>query len=284
MRNKVVLALTNIPSSVPVPGDRADKFLSALANVPYWDKSPDGPNAKQDANGGLHIERPANYADAWRRIENLYHELYPKYGNPDHERPNNPTCKEPGLAWQDPDYPDEVIIGDIPPKLRQAWELVSAQSRKMFLICELAYYLRGPAMLAAATEAHHAQMEGCTRAREEGLTEEQAWVAGHERWSEVYRRETSEAQKIWTIADADPFAQVLLRAIVVADRMRRCGNPDCPAPYFIGGRRSQRYCGDACSLPAQREFKRTWWREHGSNSRGKRHPRGLEARRKLGLK
>jgi hypothetical protein len=270
MRNKLVLALTNIPSSFLVTRERADKFLGALANVPFWDTSSDGPNARRDADGGIHIGRPAIYTDAWRRIENLFGDFYPKHGNPDHERPNSPTWKEPGLAWQDPEDPDWIIVEDIPPKLRQVWELLSAQSRKMFLICELAYYLRGPAMLAAATMAHQAQTEGYTRAREEGLATDQAWLAGHQRWSEVYRKEMSELQNVWAISDADTFAQVLLRAVEVADRMRRCGNPDCPAPYFIGRRRSQRYCSDACSLPAQRESKRKWWRDHGDSLRGMR--------------
>jgi hypothetical protein len=42
-----------------------------------------------------------------------------------------------------------------------------------------------------------------------------------------------------------------------------CVNPGCLSPYFFPSRRGQKYCSDACSLPAQRESKRSWWQEHG---------------------
>ena len=85
----------------------------------------------------------------------------------------------------------------------------------------------------------------------------------------------------------DPFLLVILRALHLADRMRYCPNSTCPAPYFIAKRRSQKYCSDACALPAQREFKRAWWAEHGSEWRGKRKAkavRKLKAMRKKGKK
>jgi len=69
---------------------------------------------------------------------------------------------------------------------------------------------------------------------------------------------------------ADPFVLVLLRALHIADRLRVCPNQQCPAPYFIAKRRSQKYCSEACALPAQREFKRAWWAEHGAQWRVKR--------------
>jgi hypothetical protein len=51
----------------------------------------------------------------------------------------------------------------------------------------------------------------------------------------------------------------------------RCHNPDCPhAPYFFATRRSQKYCSDECAIPAQREFKRKWWRENGARWRARR--------------
>jgi hypothetical protein len=46
-----------------------------------------------------------------------------------------------------------------------------------------------------------------------------------------------------------------------------CGNPDCPAPFFIAGRRSQRYCGEDCAAVFQHESKRNWWKEVGSKMR-----------------
>jgi hypothetical protein len=48
----------------------------------------------------------------------------------------------------------------------------------------------------------------------------------------------------------------------VADRAKRCGNIDCPAPYFIATKRWQKYCTEKCAGPANREAKRQWWHEH----------------------
>jgi hypothetical protein len=63
------------------------------------------------------------------------------------------------------------------------------------------------------------------------------------------------------------FEQALMWFVDVRDRARHCPNPDCPAPYYFAKRRSQKYCSDSCALPAQREFKRRWWAEHGSTRR-----------------
>ena len=268
MRNILDLSWTKGPVPASLTGERADKFLCELANVPDCDCSPDGPNAMKDADGIVHVGRPVAVTDAWRRVSNLFHDLLPMHGNPDHERPNTMT-DAPGIAWEDPDDPGYVIVEDIPPKLRLVWDMPTAQSRKMFLMCELAYYLRGPAMMVAATNARQADTEERARAEQEGATTEQAITAGIRRWSEVLHREIHDLQKTWIVSEPDAFAQVLLRAVDVADRMRRCPTPACPAPDFIGQRRSQRYCSDACAVPAQREFKRIWWREHGNNWRRK---------------
>lgn len=77
----------------------------------------------------------------------------------------------------------------------------------------------------------------------------------------------SEATGKWFALMDEPMAIVMLEAIHSADRMRICGNPQCPAPYFIASRRSQKFCCDACALPAQREYKRKWWNEHRAKKR-----------------
>jgi len=77
----------------------------------------------------------------------------------------------------------------------------------------------------------------------------------------------------------DAFVLVLLRALHIADRMRYCPNPACPAPYFIAKKRRQKYCSDACALPAQREFKRAWWDEHGEEWRAKRKRKAERGRK-----
>src|SRR5262249_14737577 len=65
----------------------------------------------------------------------------------------------------------------------------------------------------------------------------------------------------------DHFVLTLLRATKVADRMRYCPTLDCDTPYFLARRRSQKYCSETCAAPAQRQFKKDWWTEHGSKWR-----------------
>ncbi len=69
-----------------------------------------------------------------------------------------------------------------------------------------------------------------------------------------------------------PFGQALVYFFRSASTTRYCTNPNCHTPYFFATRRGQKYCSEVCALPAQREYKRRWWRQHGSTwrkSRGK---------------
>ena len=53
-----------------------------------------------------------------------------------------------------------------------------------------------------------------------------------------------------------------------------CANGDCPAPYFIATKVSQRYCSEKCAEVFQRKWKRQWWTEHGDDwRRSRRRPR-----------
>jgi hypothetical protein len=79
-----------------------------------------------------------------------------------------------------------------------------------------------------------------------------------------------------------PFEQMLAHFMKAADRARHCNNPDCLTPYFFAKRRSQKYCSDACALPAQREFKRRWWAEHGEARRRARKSSARKSQRKRG--
>ena len=49
-----------------------------------------------------------------------------------------------------------------------------------------------------------------------------------------------------------------------------CNNPDCPAPYFIRGRKTQKICeaGDCVSW-AQRKYALKWWRENQAKGNSK---------------
>ena len=51
------------------------------------------------------------------------------------------------------------------------------------------------------------------------------------------------------------------------NRARYCQNPICPAPYFFARRHTQRYCCEKCAQGGQKESKRKWWAEHGSDWR-----------------
>lgn len=48
----------------------------------------------------------------------------------------------------------------------------------------------------------------------------------------------------------------------LTDKLRRCPNPTCPAPYFFATKKGQKFCSTACAEPAQRESKRKWWNEN----------------------
>jgi hypothetical protein len=48
----------------------------------------------------------------------------------------------------------------------------------------------------------------------------------------------------------------------LTDKIRRCPNSTCPAPYFFATKRAQKFCSASCAEPAQREAKRRWWNEN----------------------
>ena len=50
----------------------------------------------------------------------------------------------------------------------------------------------------------------------------------------------------------------------LTDKLRRCPNPKCPAPYFFATKKGQKFCSTVCAEPAQREAKRKWWKENRS--------------------
>jgi hypothetical protein len=56
-----------------------------------------------------------------------------------------------------------------------------------------------------------------------------------------------------------------------------CGNPDCPAPYFVAGRSIQRYCSEKCAKPFRLQSQKKWWDRVGKVERQKR---AKKARRK----
>lgn len=66
----------------------------------------------------------------------------------------------------------------------------------------------------------------------------------------------------------------LIRAAFLLDykqgRMRICQNPECPAPYFLAKRKTQRYCErGACTAYAQRRYALGYWNRKGRQQRAK---------------
>ena len=53
-----------------------------------------------------------------------------------------------------------------------------------------------------------------------------------------------------------------------------CANPDCPSPYFIAKRTTQRFCTEKCSGVLQRAHKLRWWKQHGKEWRSSKRSRG----------
>jgi hypothetical protein len=62
-------------------------------------------------------------------------------------------------------------------------------------------------------------------------------------------------------------AAAFLRGLTFSNRLCVCGNPECPAPYFVATKKNQRYCSEKCAGWAKREAKKAWWDQHGSERR-----------------
>jgi hypothetical protein len=70
---------------------------------------------------------------------------------------------------------------------------------------------------------------------------------------------------VWTL-----ICMLLLRDNA-AGKTAVCANPECPAPYFLKSRKTQRICeAGECVVWAQRNYALKWWRENESKaSKGK---------------
>jgi hypothetical protein len=51
---------------------------------------------------------------------------------------------------------------------------------------------------------------------------------------------------------------------------KRCGNTQCPRPFFFAKRANERYCSERCFAQAQRAAKKDWWGEHREEFRKSR--------------
>jgi hypothetical protein len=66
-----------------------------------------------------------------------------------------------------------------------------------------------------------------------------------------------------------------------AGRTSVCRNPECPAPYFLKRRSTQKFCdSQTCTAYAQRQYALRWWREEGSARRSKERNKSRNRRPK----
>jgi hypothetical protein len=75
----------------------------------------------------------------------------------------------------------------------------------------------------------------------------------------------------------DPWTLVLVMFArdLAEKRIKKCGNPDCPAPYFRAVRRGQRYCSQKCSVLINvRQFRA---READLKGKGENHAKAKKA-------
>jgi hypothetical protein len=63
-------------------------------------------------------------------------------------------------------------------------------------------------------------------------------------------------------------------AMAPAERLRKCGRPDCSAPYFVATHLKQRYCSPNCARQAQAQWKENWWAKKGQDWLKKRKGSG----------
>ena len=77
------------------------------------------------------------------------------------------------------------------------------------------------------------------------------------------------------------FTCFLLMYDYRAGRIGICANPECPAPYFLKKRSTQKVCElGPCSEWAQRQYALKWWNKEGRKRRGKKSAKSRKQGRK----
>ena len=93
------------------------------------------------------------------------------------------------------------------------------------------------------------------------------------------------AKDIWLIAQPTgmkiivnalwPLIQFLFSRDWAEKRIRKCANPDCPAPYFRAVRRGQKFCSQKCAVLINvRQFRA---REAARKTKGESHAKAKKA-------
>jgi hypothetical protein len=72
-----------------------------------------------------------------------------------------------------------------------------------------------------------------------------------------------------------PLIQVMFMQDWTEKRIKKCGNPDCPAPYFCAVRQGQKFCSQKCAVLINvRNFRE---REAARKVKGERHAKAKKA-------
>ena len=77
-----------------------------------------------------------------------------------------------------------------------------------------------------------------------------------------------------TTDDLWKFIRFLFLRDFIAGKIGFCGNPDCPAPYYMKSRSHQQFClarKGACRAYAQRQYALKWWRDNKKGRPAKKH-------------
>jgi hypothetical protein len=166
---------------------------------------------------------------------------YPEFfaGLPEATPPAGSESKIPSEWWE--------VVGRTQDWLRLAWDAPDLRAREWFIF--------------EARREYHYQ----TLVNPQVNARIQSSVLAGKDW-QIHTAE--EMALIRQAPPLGPFERALYHFQRIADRARRCGNPECPAPFFFAAKKGQKYCSSKCSAPSQREQKRRWWQENRAKNGG----------------
>jgi hypothetical protein len=178
-------------------------------------------------------------ANAWERLFRRYPEI-----------PSVPISKilpyseadEPASAWNRFHQQMEMADG-VAGYLQQAWEVPDLRSFEWYTWKAQAQYEW------EAAEAKH------------NVTPSHV-MEGHRDAENIARSTAAILKSEEPPATISPVEAAIFHLRQNYRRALCCSNPECPAPYFFATKLRQKYCSDACAIPAQREAKRRWWNEN----------------------
>jgi len=77
------------------------------------------------------------------------------------------------------------------------------------------------------------------------------------------------------------FQEAIYLLLMNSSRIKVCQNSECPSPYFIATRTTQKYCSPDCLRPIQKQSKLRWWNRVGRVQRRLRAVKGRMRKRGL---